>query len=53
MSKSDLNKFFLSKKSPLRPNQKQRLKAEIRHEKSKQHPSNGKEKTNRASEKAH
>jgi hypothetical protein len=33
MSKSDLNKFFLSKKSPLRPNQKQRLKAEMRYEK--------------------
>lgn len=36
MSKSDLNKFLLSKKSPLRFNQKQRLKAEIRHEKERE-----------------
>jgi hypothetical protein len=35
-------KFLLSNKSPLKFNQKQRIKAEIRHEKSKQ--SNAKEK---------
>jgi hypothetical protein len=33
MATEDLNKFFLSKKSPLKFNQKQRLKAEMRHEK--------------------
>lgn len=33
MPKADLNKFLLSKKSPLKFNQKQRLKAQMRYEK--------------------
>ena len=40
MAKSDLNKFFFSKKFPLNFNQKQRLKAEIRHEKAKEKSAN-------------